>query len=53
MKIEENTKYPYCSIGFISMDFLDAEGRRFKGFGTGCLIHKRIVLTCAHNVYDR
>ena len=22
-------------------------------FGTGCLISSRIVLTCAHNIYDR
>ena len=24
-----------------------------KYFGSGCLISSRIVLTCAHNIYDR
>ena len=52
-KVDENNKYPYCSIGLISMDFMDNEGRKIQGFGSGCLIHKRTVLTCAHNVYDR
>ena len=41
-------EYPYCCIGLIQGE---VEGRKY--IGTGCLIHRRIVLTCAHNIYDR
>ena len=48
MRVENESLYPYCCIGLISgkvnQDVLS---------GTGCLISPRIVLTCAHNLYDR
>lgn len=40
--------YPFCSIGLISSTFGFQSGQ-----GTGCLISPNIVLTCAHNVYNR
>jgi V8-like Glu-specific endopeptidase len=36
-------QYPLCCVGAVVSD----------GKGTGCLIGKNLVLTCAHNCYDR
>ena len=47
-RIENTKEYPYCCIGLVTGKL---RGRPFHG--TGCLITSRIVLTCAHNLYDR
>ena len=47
-EIKDTEKYPYCCIGLITGKF----GKDFY-HGTGFLIGPRIVLTCAHNLYDR
>ena len=44
----DTRKYPYSCIGLITGRFDD---KYYSG--TGCLIGPKIVLTCAHNVYDR
>ena len=36
-------QYPLCCVGAVVSG----------GRGTGCLIGKNLVLTCAHNCYDR
>ena len=44
-----NTKvYPYCCIGVITGKF-----GQYPFHGSGCLIASRVVLTCAHNLYDQ
>lgn len=47
-KIEETRKYPYSCIGLVTGRF----GTIISN-GSGCLIGPDIVLTCAHNLYDR
>lgn len=42
-RIEMTSEYPYCSIGLVFTPF---------GTGTGCLVGRNIVLTCAHNCYN-
>lgn len=46
--MQDNPKYPYSAIGYVTGKFKDT-----FFYGTGCLIAPNIVLTCAHNVYDR
>ena len=47
-QIEDTTQYPYCCIGLVMFQL-----KKKKCAGTGCLISGRIVLTAAHNIYDR
>lgn len=47
-KVEDAGEYPYSAIGVVSGR--DGESHYF---GTGSLIGARIVLTCAHNCYDK
>ena len=47
-QILNTDEYPYCCIGLISGQL---GGQEYCG--TGCLISGRVVLTCAHNIYDR
>ena len=47
-EIEDTKIYPYCSIGLLTGKFGEKEY-----FGTGCLIAPSVVLTCAHNLYNR
>ena len=46
--VKNQSSYPYCCIGLVTGKL---EERRY--YGTGCLIGSKIVLTCAHNIYDR
>ena len=46
--VEKVGQYPYCCIGLINGKFGVTNYH-----GTGCLIAPRIVLTCAHNLYQR
>ena len=46
--MQETREYPYCCIGLITSKF---EEETF--YGTGCLIAPKIVLTCAHNIYNK
>ena len=45
--IEDATQYPYCCIGLVMVEL------KKKWVGTGYLISGRIVLTAAHNIYNR
>ena len=47
-KVKDVREYPYCCIGLVTGKF----GNNVYQ-GSGCLISPRIVLTCAHNLYDR
>lgn len=47
-QVTNTTVYPYSSIGELDMEF---DGEPFGG--TGVLIDDSIVLTAAHNLYDR
>ena len=47
-KIDDTTLYPYCCIGMVNIFF---GGKPY--YGTGILISGRIVLSCAHNIYNR
>ncbi len=40
--------YPYSTIGLVS-----GKLNNLIYFGTGCLIGKNIVLTCAHNCFNK
>ena len=48
-QVQDTSKYPFSCTGLII-------GQDHKGelyFGTGFLIGSRVVLTCAHNCYDK
>ena len=47
-KVEDPNQYPYSAIGLITGKF-----GPFFYHGTGFLISPKIVLTCAHNLFDR
>lgn len=47
-KVQNPTKFPYSPIGYIEMKF----GNK-KYQGSGVMIFPMIVLTAAHNVYNR
>jgi len=40
-------------IGLITSKSLTKNGIIVEGIGTGILIRPKLVLTCAHNVFDR
>ena len=46
--IKDTEEYPYCCIGLVTGKF----DNNFS-YGTGFLIGPRIVLTCAHNIYNK
>ena len=49
----EALTFPYSSIGLITCSIRDKNGHIGQKYGTGTLIADNVVLTCAHNVYDK
>ena len=48
IQIPNSKLYPYCCIGVITGKF-----GKYPFHGTGFLVASNVVLTCAHNLYDR
>ena len=46
--LENAQDYPHCSMGMVTGKFGENSFH-----GSGCLISSKIVLTCAHNLYNR
>ena len=44
----DNLSHEYRFIGLVS-----SKKYSQKGYGTGFLVGKKMVLTCAHNCYDK
>ncbi len=54
MKLVEDTlEYPYSAIGLITGKYKKDKKKTLQYCGSGSLIGNNIVLTCAHNVFNK
>lgn len=50
---EEKEKYPYSTTCYIRVNYSNGKGKSVYSIGTGQLIGKNTILTCAHNFFEQ